>query len=163
MQEVCSGAQFKANRVVCSAACDVGIATVQTPVLPVPLTGPVYFVSYGGEAFPDLVMVLQGEGVTIELVGNTFIKKGVTSATFERVPDAPVSSFEVTLPEGRYSALAANGNLCGQKLAMPTFFTAQNGATLNQNTHIQVTGCPKAKKHKHHKAKKHHKGRHGKK
>ena len=87
---------------------------------------------------------MQGEGVTIEVVGNTYIKKGITSATFKAVPDAPVSSFEVTLPEGKYSALAANGNLCGQKLRMPTAFTAQNGAEIKQETQIAVTGCPTA-------------------
>jgi hypothetical protein len=38
---------------------------------------------------------------------------------------------------------------------MPTEFTAQNGAVINQKTKIAVTGCPKVKKH--HKAKKHHK------
>jgi hypothetical protein len=36
----------------------------------------------------------------------------VTSTTFHTVPDAPFSTFELTLPEGPYSALAANGNLC---------------------------------------------------
>ena len=58
-------------------------------------------------------MVLQGYGVTIDLVGATFISKsGITSTTFKTVPDQPFSSFELTLPEGPYSALAANGNLC---------------------------------------------------
>jgi hypothetical protein len=77
------------------------------------LEGPAYFVSNGGEAFPNLIMVLQGYGVTIDLVGDTFISKaGVTSSTFKTVPDQPVGSFELTLPEGKFSALAANGNLC---------------------------------------------------
>jgi hypothetical protein len=88
-------------------------------------------------------MVLQGYGVTIQLNGETFInsKTDITSSTFAHVPDAPVSTFELTLPQGKYSALAANGNLCQQKLVMPTAFVAQNGATLNQETHIEVEGC----------------------
>ena len=86
---------------------------MHTPLIPVPLQGPVIFVSHGGEAFPSLTMVLQGYGITIDLVGSTFISKaGVTSTTFKTVPDQPFSSFELTLPEGKYSALAANGKLC---------------------------------------------------
>ena len=78
-----------------------------------PLEGPAYFVSNGDEAFPNLIMVLQGYGVTIDLVGDTFISKtGVTSSTFKTVPDQPVSSFELELPEKQYSALAANTSLC---------------------------------------------------
>jgi len=68
-------------------------------------------------------------------------------------------SFELTLPQGPYSALAANGNLCSQpkKLVMPSSFVAQNGAVIKQNTKIAVTGCPK--KHKARKASKtHHPG-----
>ena len=114
-----------------------------------PLVGPAYFVSHGGEAFPSLIVVLQGYGVTLDLVGTTFISHaGITASTFKTVPDAPVGSFELTLPEGKFSALAANGNLCKAKLAMPTAFVAQNGLELKQNTKISVTGCAKAKKAK---------------
>jgi hypothetical protein len=106
-------------------------------------------VSHGGEAFPSLIMVLQGYGVTIDLVGTTFINKaGITSSTFKTVPDQPVGSFELTLPQGKFSALAANGNLCKSKLLMPTQFDAQNGAVVHQSTKISVTGCPKSKKAK---------------
>ncbi len=113
LQKACTAAQFAANPAGCPAASVIGHAVVHTPVLPVPLEGPAYFVSNGGEAFPNLIMVLQGEGVEIELVGDTFIsKEGITSSTFKTVPDQPFSSFELTLPEGPYSALAANGSLC---------------------------------------------------
>jgi hypothetical protein len=155
LQKACIAAVFNANPANCPAASVIGVARVATPVLPVQLTGPVYFVSNGGEAFPNLVVVLQGDGVRVNLVGNTFISKaGITSTTFKTVPDVPFTSFELYLPEGRYSALAANGNLCKSKLAMPTAFTAQNGAVMKQSTKIAVTGCPKAKKaRKAHKAK----------
>jgi hypothetical protein len=92
--------------------------------------------------------VLQGDNVTLDLVGTTFISKaGVTSSTFKTVPDAPVGSFELVLPEGPYSALGTNADLCKSKLAMPTEFIAQNGAVLDQSTKIAVTGCPKSVKH----------------
>jgi hypothetical protein len=32
------------------------------------LEGPAYFVANGGEAFPNLVVVLQGYGATVDLV-----------------------------------------------------------------------------------------------
>jgi hypothetical protein len=145
LQKACTDAQFEANPAGCPAASDIGHAVVRTPLLPVPLEGPAIFVSHGGEAFPSLTMVLQGYGVTIDLVGATFINKaGITSTTFKTTPDTPFNSFELTLPEGPYSALAANGNLCQQKLEMPTAFVAQNGATLNQTTNIKVEGCSTA-------------------
>ena len=146
LQKACTAAQFNANPAGCPAASFIGHAKAITPILPVPLEGPAIFVSHGGEAFPSLIVVLQGYGVTIDLVGSTFISKaGITSSTFKTVPDQPVTSFELTLPEGKYSALAANGNLCKSKLAMPTAFVAQNGAVIHQSTPVSVTGCPKAK------------------
>jgi hypothetical protein len=142
LQKACTAKQFAENPAGCPAASIVGHAIAHTPIFPVPLEGPAYFVSNGSEAFPNLIMVLQGYGITIDLVGDTFISKsGITSSTFKTVPDAPVNTFELILPEGPYSALAANGNLCQQNLTMPTAFVGQNGAILNQDTHIEVTGC----------------------
>jgi hypothetical protein len=143
LQKACTEAQFASNPAGCPSASIVGHAIAHTPILNVPLEGPAYFVSHGGAKFPELIVVLQGQGVTIQLAGETFInsKTGVTSSSFANVPDAPVSSFELVLPQGQYSALAANGNLCAQNLVMPTKFVAQNGATLSQNTHIEVEGC----------------------
>jgi hypothetical protein len=162
LQKACTEGQFAANPAGCPSASVVGVATGVTPVLSVPLTGPAYLVSNGSAAFPDLVIVLQGEGVTIELRGNTDIKKGITYSRFDAVPDAPVSTFELRLPEGPHSVLAAylpakaNGSLCRQALTMPTTITAQNGNQVRQSTKISVSGCPKGKT-----AKKTHRSGHG--
>jgi len=146
LQKACTNAQFEANPAGCPSESKIGYATVHTPLIPVALTGPAIFVSHGGEAFPSLTMVLQGYGVTVDLVGTTYISKaGVTSTTFKTVPDVPFSTFELTLPEGRYSALAAIGDLCTSKLSMPTEFVAQNGAAIYESTPIGVTGCAKVK------------------
>ena len=173
LQQACTEAQFNANPAACPAASKIGYARTTTPILPVPLTGPAIFVSHGGEAFPSLILVLQGYGVTIDLVGATYISpQGITSTTFKTIPDEPVGGFELTLPQGPYSALAALENLCKvtntitvkkkvtvrvhghnkkvtrkiketeSGLRMPTSFIAQNGAVTHQNTPISVTGCP---------------------
>jgi hypothetical protein len=165
IQQACPEATFAANPASCPAGSNIGIATAHTPVLANPVTGPAYLVSHGGAAFPDLVLILQGEGVKLELIGSINIKKSITSSAFNAVPDAPISSFELQLPEGPHSGLAAvlpakaKGSLCGTSLVMPTTMTGQNGAVIKQNTKIAVTGCPRTKKAK---AKKHTRRAHGK-
>ena len=59
------------------------------------------------------------------------------------MPDAPISGFELNLPEGPYSALAANVNLCEQKLVMPTTIVGPERRHVTQSTRIAVTGCAK--------------------
>jgi hypothetical protein len=148
LQKACTAATFDSNPASCPKESIVGTVRSTTPLLPVGLSGPVYFVSHGGEAFPSLIVVLQGDGVRVDLTGTTFINKaGITSSTFKTVPDVPVKTFELYLPEGRYSALAANGSLCKSagKLVMPTEFVAQNGTVLKQSTKLQVTGCKPSK------------------
>ncbi len=147
LQKACPVAVFEADPASCSSQSRIGTAKATTPLVPVPLEGPVFFVSHAGEKFPELIIVLSGYGVTVDLRSETFISKtGITSSTFRTIPDVPVGTFELTLPQGRYSALAAPTNLCNTTLKMPTAFTAQNGATIKQNTPIAVTGCLKHKK-----------------
>ncbi len=146
LQRACTAAVFESDPAKCPAESVVGIVHAKTPILPSELTGPAYLVSHGGEAFPNLVLVLQGEGVRVDLIGNTNIKKGITTSTFRSLPDVPVTSFALHLPQGKFSVLAANGDLCKQQLRMPTQITGQNGAVVKQTTKISVTGCPKKAK-----------------
>jgi hypothetical protein len=154
LQKACPDATFESNPAACPAASMIGEATATTPLVPVSLNGPAYFVSHGGAKFPELIIVLSGYGITVDLHGETFInKEGVTSSTFSTVPDVPIGSFELKLPAGPDSALTGNGNLCASKLIMPTSFIAQNGVTLQQNTNIKVTGCKPTLTIIHHKTK----------
>jgi hypothetical protein len=146
LQKACPAATFEANPAACPADSRIGSATATTPVLPVHLEGPAYFVSHGGQKFPELIVALSGEGVTVYLHGETFISPaGITSSTFRTIPDVPIGVFELKLPQGPDSALAANGNLCASKLIMPTTFVGANGVSLKQSTPITTTGCPKKK------------------
>jgi hypothetical protein len=145
LQKACGEATFAANPHACPAGSKVGEATVTTPVLPGLLKGPAYLVSHGGAAFPDLDLVLEGDGVRAILVGNTNIKNSITSSTFAAIPDVPVTRFELDLPTGPNSALTANGSLCAHPLVMPTTIVAQSGARIQQNTAISVAGCHAAK------------------
>ena len=154
LHKACVAHVFEVNPAACPAASVVGAATVVTPVLGNPLSGPAYLVSYGGAAFPDLEMVLGGEGVVVRLDGQTSIKAGVTSSTFKSLPDAPISTVDLVLGVGPHSALAANlpssarGSMCGQRLAMPTEVTGQNGAVVKQTTIVAVSGCPRPRRHR---------------
>jgi hypothetical protein len=168
LKQACLEAQFAANPAGCPKASFVGTAVAHTPVLSSALSGPAVYVSNGHAAFPNLDVVLQGEGVTVILEGSTFIgKKGYTSSTFASLPDMPISSFVLSLPEDENPALGGNGgNLCSKsvtkhvrktvhgravhekrrvkrklKLTLPTTITGQNGAVIEKTTVLRVSGC----------------------
>lgn len=149
IQKACLDSVFKSTFTpgsACGEGSNIGRAVVRTPVLRGPLEGPAYLVSHGGAAFPDVEFVLKGEnGILLVLDGHTNIKNGVTTSTFNAVPDAPVESFEAILPAGPHSALTVyapgRSTLCGTALVAPTTITGQNGRVIEQATPVAVEGC----------------------
>ncbi len=146
LQKACTEATFAANPANCSPESIIGTATIRTPVLSSPLTGPAYLVSRGGAGFPDVEFVLQGEGVVVVLDGQTDIKNGITYSKFESAPDAPFTTFETVLPAGPKSVFSAYTpatpyDLCTTKLVMPTTIVSQSNQLLQQETPIPTLGC----------------------
>jgi hypothetical protein len=149
IQKACLARIFEANPATCPEGSDIGTAVVHTPVLKNPVAGPIYLVSHGNAAWPDAELVLQGEGITVILDGQTAIKKGVTTSSFLSVPDVPFETVEANLPEGPHSALTMNSSLaekahydlCGQHLSIPTQLTGQNGTLVNDSVKVAVQGC----------------------
>jgi hypothetical protein len=172
LRNSCPQPTFTSNPAACPSASIVGIARASTPVLPVQMVGPLYFVAHGRDRFPAPVVILQGDGVRLDLTGETRIdRSGTVQVFFPAIPDMPLTSFELYLPQGPHSMLDATANLCapakGQKparnragrarahLTMPTELIAQNGAVLHQRVQITIAGCPKGRVARHSTARRH--------
>lgn len=113
LNQACPQQVFSSGPQHCDPASRVGSATVSTPLLSEPLHGTAYLVARG-EQFPDLVFLLEGDRINLNVTGHTRIHDGITSSTFPALPDAPFTTFTSTFPMGRNSLLAANGSLCFQ-------------------------------------------------
>lgn len=153
IQHACLRSTFRSDPASCPRASRIGSAQAHTSLLAVPLAGPAYLVSDGRTASPKLVLLLQGQGVALELEGALIVAGKRTSAiAFRSLPDAPISDLEVHLPQGPDSALGANGltkasgRLCAKKLVMRTSATGQNGLVVRRASRVRIGGC-KAVRH----------------
>ncbi len=150
LQKSCRAATFESNPAACPLSSVIGVVRSAMPSVSGIFSGPIYLVSHGGAKFPEVVVILQDDGIRVDLHGETFVSpSGITSTTFTAIPDVPVNYFEAELPAGPYSALAAKGSLCDGPLVIPNEWYGYNGAVIKRSTRITVTGCPKAKRAHH--------------
>ena len=137
----CPAATYAANSASCPASSQVGTAVAVTPLLPGSLTGTAYLVSSASVGLPNIDVVLHDDGVTFNLsVAIALTANGLVSSLTS--PDVPISSFDLDLPPGPHSALAATKSLCSGTLSAPATLNAQTGAQLKLTPVIKVTGCP---------------------
>jgi hypothetical protein len=149
-QNVCSVAA--SNTDSCPAKTIIGSASVTTPLLNQPLTGPVYLVqgirtnAQGQQirTLPALLIPLRGQ-VAIDLRGQTSVDGGGRLVTtFPAVPDAPISSFTLAITGGRHGILVVTGgaNLCRGTQRATAVFAAQSGKSTHQTVKM-ATPCGK--------------------
>lgn len=110
IRTVCTRVAFAQK--ACPPQSVYGYAKAVSPVLDAPLEGPVYLRS-SENRLPDLVAAMRSrEGIEIELVGRIDSLKGRIRNTFDIVPDAPVTSFTLTMQGGRKGLIINSRNLC---------------------------------------------------
>jgi hypothetical protein len=145
IQHACPEKVFAIDPAACPAASVIGSATVATPMLAAAMNGPVYLVSHGGAGFPDIVLLLQAQGIAIELSGELYVDEhNFTSAIFRAIPDVPIRRLDLVLSEGSRSILVAGAKLCDDALRMSTAITGQNGAREKPSVGVTVEGCSKS-------------------
>lgn len=132
---LCDSVVGSARDPKCPSASRVGSATVRSPLLPKPLTGPVFLVkgvrtTASGKqvaTLPKLVLPLRGNGLQITLRANSLVRSKQLVAQFDRIPDAPVSRFDLTLNGGRRGILAVTRSACRSDRRAGLRFLGQSG------------------------------------
>jgi hypothetical protein len=122
----------------CPAGARIGRAVAQSPLLPVPLSGPVYLALVPGESLPGLVLDLGGP-VSLRLTGTVRLTDGGLRTQFAGIPDVPLSRFELRFDR---RALVTGRNLCrGKAPRIAAELTGHNGVVANLRRQMRVTGC----------------------
>jgi hypothetical protein len=145
IRTVCTRVQFAADQ--CPKGSIYGRAEATTPLLDGKLTGPVYLRS-SDNPLPDLVIALRGpdaQPIEVELSGRTDSKDGGIRNTFDLVPDAPVSTFNLELFGGQKSLIVNSRDLCKSKQRATVRMTAHNGMTSNFRSVVR-NDCGKGRK-----------------
>jgi hypothetical protein len=151
---VCTRVQFAAHN--CPAASIYGQASATTPLLDQPLSGPVYLRS-SSHLLPDLVIALKGPpSLPIEVVVPGRVDTGPAGGirtSFEAVPDAPVSSFTLSMQGGSKGLLENSTNICRHPQPAEVKATGQNGRRANLSAPLKASCRGKAKKKRAHRVK----------
>jgi hypothetical protein len=87
---------------------------------------------------PDLVADLRGQ-VHVVLDGRIDSVRGGVRTTFASVPDAPVSSFVLTMQGGKKGLLENSTNICRGQHRADARFTGQNGKEHDFHPSLQAS------------------------
>ena len=144
LDTICTRPQFAAG--ACPEGSRIGTAEAVTPILDEPLRGGVYLRSSSNN-LPDMVVDLQGE-FDIELSSRIDSVRGRMRATFQSVPDAPVTKFTLRLLGGNKGLLQNSTNLCRSPQRATVRMVGQNGMRSQSKVRMQTSCGSNARKKK---------------
>lgn len=136
IRDICTRPQIAARS--CPKSSIYGFARAFTPLLAKPLEGPV-FLAPSSHKLPDLVAELNGQ-IRVLLRGRIDTDKATHGlrTTFEAVPDAPVSRFELRLKGRKKGLIQSSRDLCKVPQRAKASFDAQNGKIADYRPKIKV-------------------------
>jgi hypothetical protein len=93
----------------CSDASKIGSATIDSPILADPLTGPIYLGPMTAPGHFQVFVVVDGDGVRLKLPGDITADPvtGRLTTTFDQTPQQPFSSFKLHFDGGARAVLAS--------------------------------------------------------
>jgi hypothetical protein len=146
----------------CPKGSIVGRSRAASPLLNRPLTGNVYFVKNVRKdpetgntirTLPMIVVALRGE-IAINLVGESNVKKGKLVNTFDNVPDAPISKFNLNIKGGKSGIIAVTRtrraaiNLCAGRHVAEADMDGHNGRRFDRDVRMKTPCANGSKKTK---------------
>jgi hypothetical protein len=134
IRDVCTAARFAAK--ACPAGSVYGSATVWSPLLNRPLSGPVYLRS-SSSRLPELAASLDGE-VQAELAARLSARDGRIRVSFGQIPDVPLSKVSISLAGGSHGLLVNSGGVCRGSRQAQVGLEAQNGKVATPHTRLKA-------------------------
>ena len=141
-QTICTRVQFVAGKVpgeACPAGSIYGHVEARTPLLSEPLSGPVYLRSSSHE-LPDMVIALNGKEINIDAAARIdSTRGGGIRATFEHLPDAPVSRVVIHMRGAKKGLIVNSTNICRGIHRAEVKLRGQNGKARQLGPELKAT------------------------
>jgi len=140
---ICTRVQFAAHQ--CPSGSIYGRAVAITPLFDHPLEGPVYLRS-SNNPLPDLVVALKGPPslpIEVNPAAKIDTVNGGLRASFETIPDAPLTKVVLRMQGGTKGLIVNSTNLCAATHRATVKFKAHNGKTSTLRPALRAS-CKKA-------------------
>jgi hypothetical protein len=142
IKSICTRVQFAQE--ACPPDSVYGHAVAFTPLLDEPLSGDVYLRSSDNK-LPDLVTSLRSGSIHIVIDGRIGPANRGIRASFEDLPDAPLTRFVMALRGGRHGLLVNSADICAAPPAATVKAIGQNNRGAEFRSVLRSESC---KKHK---------------
>jgi hypothetical protein len=137
LSEIC--ARRAAMKGECPKGSRVGSATAKTPLLQTPMKGSLYVAQPPDDGPPDIWAHLAGDGLEVDLRGQTGTKDGHPLTKFTALPDFPIGSLALVFSGGPKGLIELRGDPCGaRRLFAPSALGGQNGARAARRVRVGV-------------------------